>query len=67
MTGTLIDVGMGKMPENIISKILNAKERQLAGHTAPPQGLVLEKMYFDKDSLLDESRNELMQSAYSDN
>lgn len=67
MTGTLIDVGMGKMPENIISKILNAKERQLAGHTAPPQGLVLEKMYFDKDSLLDESRNELMQSAYSEN
>lgn len=54
MSGTLIDVGMGKISENSISRILNAKDRQLAGHTAPPQGLFLEKMYFDKDALKEE-------------
>lgn len=67
MSGTLIDVGMGKIPEDSIESILNAKERQLAGHTAPPQGLILEKMFFDKDTLVDESKNNFMPNACSDN
>lgn len=67
MSGTLIDVGMGKISENSISKILNAKDRQLAGHTAPPQGLILEKMYFDKDALMDESRNGVKLNSSRDN
>lgn len=67
MSGTLIDVGMGKISENSISRILNVKNRQLAGHTAPPQGLFLEKMYFDKDALMDESRNGVKLSESRDN
>lgn len=67
MSGTLIDVSMGKIPENRITRILNAKDRQMAGHTAPPQGLFLEKMYFDKDTLLDESRNGVKLSESRDN
>lgn len=62
MAGTLIDVGSGKIDEGDVSKILNARDRQLAGHTAPPQGLILEKMYFDKDTILDESRQGLLLS-----
>ena len=67
MSGTLIDVSMGKISENRISRILNEKDRQLAGHTAPPQGLFLEKMYFDKDALMDESRNGVKLGESRDN
>lgn len=46
IVGTLIEVGMGKrIPENIVD-ILNKKNRQFAGFTAPAEGLYLEKIYF---------------------
>lgn len=59
MSGTLLDVGLGKIPEDYIPMILDSKNRQLAGQTAPPQGLILEKMFFDKNTLIGESRKEL--------
>lgn len=46
MTGTLIEIGRGdREPEDII-RILNKKDRQYAGYTAPPEGLFLEKVSF---------------------
>ncbi len=46
ITGTLVDVGLGrKNPEDIIN-IIEAKNRELAGPTAPPQGLYLYKVIF---------------------
>ena len=41
ITGTLIDVGLGKTDPEQISEILKAKDRRKAGPAAPPQGLIL--------------------------
>ena len=47
MTGTLLEVGQGKRrPEDMID-ILDAKNREMAGYTAPPQGLSLLKVNYD--------------------
>lgn len=47
MTGTLIEVGNGTKNPKDIPDILKAKRRELAGYTAPPQGLVLEEVKYD--------------------
>lgn len=41
IAGTLIKVGMHELSENCISSILEAKNREAAGPTAPAQGLML--------------------------
>lgn len=47
LTGTLIEVGRGeRQPESMI-KLLEAGKRELAGYTAPPQGLRLEKVTYE--------------------
>ena len=46
--GTLIFVGNGKIDKYEIPKIIRDGKREKAGITAPPQGLFLEKVYYDK-------------------
>lgn len=47
ITGTLVEVGLGKRtPESVADTIIST-DRQKAGHTAPPQGLYLKKIYYD--------------------
>ena len=46
MSGTLIEVGLGKLDPKIIPIIIESQDRQHAGHTAPPQGLYLIEVYF---------------------
>ncbi len=46
IVGTLIDVGRGKICEDEVLKIIKSKDRKQAGHTAPPQGLYLEKIFY---------------------
>lgn len=41
IAGTLIEVGLGRMKPEEVSKILNKKDRSLAGPTAPAKGLFL--------------------------
>ena len=41
LVGTLLEVGKGSLTAGQVSEILNAKDRRLAGPTAPPQGLSL--------------------------
>lgn len=41
ITGTLVEIGKGKIPPYRIDDILKAKDRRKAGPTAPPQGLYL--------------------------
>jgi len=41
IVGTLVDVGIGNIKFNDMKKILNAKDRKLAGRCAPAQGLCL--------------------------
>lgn len=44
MVGTFLDVGYGKIKTEDVEKILNAKNRELAGHTAKAMGLCLVKV-----------------------
>jgi tRNA pseudouridine38-40 synthase len=41
IVGTLVEVGLGKIPVREVAVILQAKDRCRAGATAPPQGLFL--------------------------
>ncbi len=41
MTGTLIEVGSGRRSPSSMQEILASKNREMAGYTAPPQGLCL--------------------------
>ena len=44
LTGTLLEVGLGKRKAEEIGKILKALNREAAGMTAPPEGLFLERV-----------------------
>lgn len=46
IAGTLVDVGLGKIPPHVVEDILEAKDRAAAGHTAPPYGLYLAEVYY---------------------
>lgn len=41
ISGTLVDVGLGKIEPDEIKKIIELKDRNLAGKTMPPNGLYL--------------------------
>ncbi len=41
ITGTLVQVGIGRWPETRVGEALKAEDRREAGPTAPPQGLFL--------------------------
>lgn len=46
LTGTLINVGLGKIKSNEISFILEKKDRTASGPTAPAQGLFLDEVSY---------------------
>ncbi len=46
LTGTLIEVGLGKRKAEEMKGILEAKDRKTAGFTAPPEGLFLEQVRY---------------------
>lgn len=41
IVGTLLEIGRGRLPKGCLKKILNARDRRLAGPTAPAKGLCL--------------------------
>lgn len=47
MVGTFIFVGIGKIKVEEVPEIIQGKKRKLAGITARPEGLFLEKVYYD--------------------
>ena len=51
IAGTLLEVGKGKIEPNEMVGILDAKDRQAAGPTAPAHGLTLVKYEFFKEGL----------------
>ena len=51
ITGTLVEVGLGKREPVDLRRIIDSRDRAQAGHTAPPQGLCLMKVYFEEDRL----------------
>lgn len=46
IVGTLVDIGIGKIDKNQVEKIINSKDRNMAGHTAPAEGLYLSKVFY---------------------
>lgn len=46
LTGTLVEIGRGDRKPESVTEILNAKDREVAGYTAPPQGLILEEVQY---------------------
>ena len=56
IAGTLIETGFGKIEPREIESIIAAKDRAGAGPTAPPQGLYLREVYYDKDKLTPHAR-----------
>ena len=48
IVGTLVQVGLGKFKPADITKMLKAKDRRMAGMTAPAHGLVLWKVSYRK-------------------
>ncbi len=47
ITGTLVMAGEGRIAPEYVKEIIDAKNRSLAGPTAPPQGLALYKMFYE--------------------
>ena len=49
LTGTLIEVGLGKREPEEIAAVLQARDRQTAGFTAPAQGLFLVNVEYGEE------------------
>ena len=47
ITGTLAEVGFGRIKAEEIPEIIRSCDRRRGGLTAPPQGLFLKKVYYD--------------------
>ena len=47
MVGTLLYVSEGKIPPDDLPRLLDAKDRRLAGPTVPPGGLYLSRIWYD--------------------
>jgi tRNA pseudouridine38-40 synthase len=47
LTGTLIEVGLGKRQPEGMTAILDAKDRSAAGITMPPEGLCLDAVFYE--------------------
>ncbi len=48
IVGTLVDIALGKKQRGTVPQILQAKQRDLAGQTAPAHGLTLVKILYDE-------------------
>jgi len=46
IAGTLVEIGIGRLPVSCVPTAIAARERQLAGPTAPPHGLYLHWIQF---------------------
>jgi len=49
ITGTLVDVGAGRLPRGVFAQALASKRREDLGQTAPPQGLLLDEIFLDRE------------------
>ncbi len=47
LAGTLVEVGLGSRAPGSMAALLESRDRTLAGRTAPPQGLLLDEVFYD--------------------
>ena len=48
IAGTLSEVGEGKLTSHDVKDIIRFKNRRLAGRTAPPDGLYLNRVFYEE-------------------
>lgn len=48
ITGTLVEVGLGRKKPEDLAYIIESKDRRNAGHTAPAEGLYLVEVYYEQ-------------------
>jgi tRNA pseudouridine38-40 synthase len=46
IVGTLVEIGAGRWPPPAIAKMMESRDRMLAGRTAPPEGLFLVRVLY---------------------
>jgi tRNA pseudouridine38-40 synthase len=51
IVGSLVEIGRGTQPEMWLSEVLAARNREVAGQTAPPQGLFLVKVDYGREEV----------------
>lgn len=51
IVGTLLYIGDGKLAKGCIPDLINARDRTLAGKTVEPQGLYLNRVFYDKGKI----------------
>ncbi|MDR0886436.1 MAG: tRNA pseudouridine(38-40) synthase TruA [Clostridiales Family XIII bacterium] len=52
IVGTLVDIGTGRIEPEDIAAMIASRDRTRAGHTAPPQGLYLKKIYYKIEDII---------------
>ena len=52
ITGTLVEAGLGRRSPESVKDAIEAKNRSMAGHTAPAEGLYMSEIFFKKEDLL---------------
>ncbi len=55
LTGTLVEIGLGRRAPEEVPGILQSLDRKKAGHTAPPQGLYLMEIYYERERMLSQA------------
>jgi tRNA pseudouridine38-40 synthase len=58
LVGTLAEVARGNQPASWVKEVLEAKDRTIAGMTAPPQGLTMVQVFYPMHTALDEAPEE---------
>jgi len=48
IVGTLVQIGLGKFPAEVVKAMLAKRDRRVAGMTAPAHGLVLWKVFYSR-------------------